>query len=342
MQQYFQELGPDKKRLDQLYVRYRSFFLDMDVLFWTALVLLPLVGAHTPPEQLLFVGPVTRLIRRHGSWFIIDLLVTGMAIGFTGLVWRAFGPLDVGWPRAAAMGLGFALLFSVSGAVFGVNRVKWTKAADGDALDLLPGWVLATAAAYFINAFAGSFPGELVLAAAILALLSFIIVRYRSRLVTGIMNRFALYRTGVRSAAERVLIVGSGPVAQLAAWILAHPNNARNFRLVGFIDDDLLKQETRIYGAHVLGTCKELPRLVNQYDVGVVILADERILAGEGRSILESCRSASARMVVVPDVLANLGRALGVGPARGRSICNPTGDGFFCEHCLARLASTGD
>ena len=32
MQKYFHELSPDKMRLDQLYVRYRSFWLDLDVI----------------------------------------------------------------------------------------------------------------------------------------------------------------------------------------------------------------------------------------------------------------------------------------------------------------------
>jgi lipopolysaccharide/colanic/teichoic acid biosynthesis glycosyltransferase len=38
MRKYLHELSPDKMRLDQLYVRYRSFWLDIDVIFWTVLL----------------------------------------------------------------------------------------------------------------------------------------------------------------------------------------------------------------------------------------------------------------------------------------------------------------
>ncbi len=58
---YAQEVGPDKLRLDELYVRYLSFCLDMDTLLWTALIMLPRVRSFEPPESLLLVGPFTRL-----------------------------------------------------------------------------------------------------------------------------------------------------------------------------------------------------------------------------------------------------------------------------------------
>ena len=41
MLKYLHELSPDKMRLDQLYVRFRSFWLDLDVILWTALLLMP-------------------------------------------------------------------------------------------------------------------------------------------------------------------------------------------------------------------------------------------------------------------------------------------------------------
>ncbi len=334
MQEYFERLSPDKLRLDELYVRYRSFWLDLDVLFWTMLVLLPKIYAYSPPEQLLFIGPITRLIRRHISWFTIDLLVTLMSIGFTGLVWHAFGPLDVGWADAVYMAAGFALLFSLSGALFGVNRIKWSQATDADAFDLLPGWVLATAVAYFINLFTGFFPSELILAAAVLALILFIAVRYRMRLVTGFVGRILPYLARAQAARERVLIVGSGPVAQLTAWLLSHPNISRRFKLIGFVDDDLRKQETRIYGATVKGTCKDLPKLIRKLDIGVVILADELSSYGKCRSTLETTGPIPARLVVVPDILTAFTEAIGGSTEELGDLAGNT-----CQYCLTRLAS---
>ena len=38
MRKYLHELSPDKLRLDQLYVRNHTIWLDLDILMWTALV----------------------------------------------------------------------------------------------------------------------------------------------------------------------------------------------------------------------------------------------------------------------------------------------------------------
>ncbi len=83
-------------RLDQLYVRYRSFLLDLDTLLWTTLMLFPRIGSYKPPEELLFVGIFSRLIRRFLNWFTIDLFTTFIAFGITGLVFRLHAPLNVG------------------------------------------------------------------------------------------------------------------------------------------------------------------------------------------------------------------------------------------------------
>ena len=143
LQKYMHEISFDKMRLDQLYVRYRSFWLDLDVLLWTLLILLPKISSTTLPEDLLFVGPFTRLIRRYLNWFTIDLMVTIVAMGFTGLVWRALNPLNVGWIRAIGMMVGFALIFSLSGAILGVNHISWSKATFADVYELLPAWIMA-------------------------------------------------------------------------------------------------------------------------------------------------------------------------------------------------------
>ena len=50
MRKYLHELSPDKMRLDQLYIRYRSFWLDLDVILWTILLLMPKIKAYSPPR----------------------------------------------------------------------------------------------------------------------------------------------------------------------------------------------------------------------------------------------------------------------------------------------------
>ena len=146
MQKYLHELSPDKMRLDQLYVRYRSFWLDLDVILWTALLLIPKIKAYSPPEQLLFVGPVTRLIQRYVSWFIWDFLIVFASMSFTGAVVRLFGPLNIGWLRAIEMALGCSLLYTMAGLLLNTNRINWPKATSWESGRLWAGWFVATTA----------------------------------------------------------------------------------------------------------------------------------------------------------------------------------------------------
>ena len=340
MQKYLADLAPDKMRLDQLYVRYRSFWLDLDVLLWTALLLLPKIRAYTLPEQVLFVGPATRLFRRYMSWFSIDLLVTFIAIGVTGLFWRIDAPLNIGWSRAIAGAIGFSLLFSITGALMGVNRIAWLQASDRDIFDLIPAWMVATLIGYMANLAAGVFPSGLFLMASGLALIGYIVVRYRSRLFTGFLSRVLHNRGAAQAARERVLIVGSGPTAQLATWLLDHPVNTNRFWVVGMIDNDLYKQGIRIFGVQVLGNCKDLPHLIAKYDIGVIILADQGIAETEEVTNIARYQTASTRFAVLPDIFATLNGLALVSPIYQEDAqeVQPEASKLACTYCLARMA----
>lgn len=330
--QYMQAVVPDKMRLDQLYVRHCSFCLDMDTLLWTALILVPKIGSYQPPEKLLFVGPITRLVRRYVTYFVADLLVTLVAVGFTGLVWRAFGPLNVGWPKSVAAALALAVLFSVTGAVLGVNRVTWSKPGAVDRNDLLAAWATATVIAFAVNLWLGVLPFALVVVAAGLSLCGFVVVRYRSHLAIGLVRFIMRYRSRADNSREHVLIVGSGPTAQHAAWVLDQPGNAQRFQVCGFVDDDLFAQGMRVYGTNVIGTWRDIPNLVTQRGIKVVILADRSVAADRAQEIAEISRSSHVRFLLMPNLVDSLSSLCQVTP----SICEDrNGARSNCFQCLA-------
>jgi lipopolysaccharide/colanic/teichoic acid biosynthesis glycosyltransferase len=322
---YLGEILPSKLRLDQLYVHHRSFWGDLDIIFWTLLVLLPQVSSYSPPEAQLFLGPISRTMRRHISWYIADTFITFAAMGLTGLFWRSMGPLDIGWMLALGFAISFAILFSLTNAILGVNRIEWSRAAPTDALDLIPGAFIATGIALIFNYFYPTWlmsilyngrippyitrpllPIPMILVASSLAVLGFIIVRYRSRLVTGLATRWITWRGLGSAAQERVLIIGGGETGQFAAWMLSHGVYAGNFRVIGFVDDDLYKQEARIHGVEVLGQRAQIPSLVANNDAGIIVFAIHNISARERRQVLEICQSTPARVVLFPDIPAAL------------------------------------
>jgi len=144
LQKYVQEIGPDKTRLDQLYVSRRGFILDLDILFWTAIIMMPLLKRNTPPEKMLFVGPISRFYRCYMSWTAVDILITIGSITILGLFWRFFGPMNVGWVRSLSMAIIFTMLFSVSGFLLGIYQINWSKAQAENLVQLCTAWLLAS------------------------------------------------------------------------------------------------------------------------------------------------------------------------------------------------------
>ncbi|MBW8012034.1 MAG: hypothetical protein FVQ83_12485 [Chloroflexi bacterium] len=306
MDSYFDSIMPSKLRLDQLYVRNRSTLLDLDVLFWTLLVLLPRAQFYQPPENRLFWGPISRLMRRYFGWFTIDAFVAFVALGLTGIFWRTFGPLDVGLSRAIAISVGFALLFSSISAFFKVQRISWSTASATDVFDLIPPWALATLIAFGINNLFMIFSLPLIIVASVLSLAGFVFVRYRTRLITGFANRLVMSKILGKEVGERVLIIGCGNAGQFIAWMLSNEKSPSAFYVVGFVDDDLYKQGVRIRGFTVLGQRNDIPNLVEKHDVGIIVFAIHNISEEERESLMEICQKSKARIAVLPDFLGDL------------------------------------
>ena len=362
MESYFKDILPSKLRLDQLYIRHHSFWSDLDVIFWTLLVLFPKLQACSPAEGHLLFGPVARIARRHLNWFTLDLGVTFIAISVTGLFWRSFQPLNVGWMVALSLAVGFALLFSLVNALLKVNHIDWTHASSTDIIDLLPGAVVATLIALLaiyllpdqISALTTGIiapwwaipivPPALIIMAAALSFGGYVGIRYRSRLVTGFATRWVAWRAVAPFPQERVLIVGGGDTGQLAAWMITTGQLSKTFSVVGFVDDDLYKQDIRIRGTKVLGKCNDLPDIAAKFDVGIILFAIHKISVIERRRLLELCSQTSARVVLFPDLRASLNQLaehslLNANPEpKSRTYQAAPSEQLPCHLCLTKIS----
>ena len=307
---YMEYIAPDKLRLDQLYVRHRSFWLDLDTLLYTMVVLLPRLGATTPPEKWLYLGPLSRFMRRYLNWFVIDTAVSFVAVGAAGAFYRTFGPLHVGELQGAFIALAFALIFSLTAALLGIHRIAWSKAAAEDAFMLIPVVMVATLLALIANrSWSGSplMPPGMVMLSGLLAFLGFVAVRYRWRLFRSLARRLFHLDIALARGRERVLIVGAGHSGQFVAYLLNQRRPENALSLVGFVDDDLYQQGTSHRGLDVVGARTDIPNLVEKHDVGFIVFAIHNIADRERQEILDLCAQTKAKIIHVPDFSAVLG-----------------------------------
>jgi FlaA1/EpsC-like NDP-sugar epimerase len=306
MDDYLRNVLPDKLRLDQLYVRNHRFLSDLDVIFWTLLALLPQVRKQSIPTESLYSGLLSRFIRRYFNWFAIDLLVAFAAVGLAGVLWRLGGPLDLGFGPALLRAAGIALMFSLVNSKMGLGRVWWHSARPALVLNLA---LSSAISALLISIVDWSwpqhhhFPHGMVLVAGLLAFLGFVAIRYRERLLTGLATQWLGRRRQRNGMAERVLIVGAGECALLAAWLLHRSRLSSAFDIVGMVDDDISKTGMTVDGHTVFGLTRRIPQIVKERDVGVILFAIESIPPEEQARILNLCRQTAARVVLIPDLL---------------------------------------
>ncbi|NDJ77405.1 MAG: polysaccharide biosynthesis protein, partial [Chloroflexi bacterium] len=95
-----------------------------------------------------------------------------------------------------------------------------------------------------------------------------------------------------------------GEAGQALAWRMKHRFPATNAVIVGLVDDDLAKQGMYVEGCPVLGTCPDIPVLVEAHNITMIVVAIHNISGPNFRKILGFCEQTQALIKVVPDVFA--------------------------------------
>jgi lipopolysaccharide/colanic/teichoic acid biosynthesis glycosyltransferase len=313
MEEYVREIMPTKMRLDKLYLRSRSIITDLDVIFWTAVTLLPKVRTLAVPQKYLYWGPLSRLTFRYISWLVMDTLVAFLAVGAAGVIWRMSGPLDVGVDKALIYALAMSVTFSMTNWMLGLNRMEWSRAPAWNVFKLGFSTMLAVGMMLAVDRFATvpqHLPTPLVIFAGTLAFCGFTVMRYRERLVTRTGSQWLKARGGLREMGERVLKVGGGENGALAAWIFEHTSVGKTVHVVGIVDDDPRLQGLNVDGYDVLGTTSEIPELVKKLDIGMIMYTIDNIQVEKRERILSMCYRTEAKVVVLPDLLESMKREL--------------------------------
>ena len=307
IEEYIYRIAPEKLRLDLRYVQQQSILCDLDIIFMTFILLIPLMRKVEPPTRTFFSGPIFQLVKRYLSWFFIDAVVALLSISVSWGIWRLTGPLDLGWEISLRLALGMALLFTIFNLILGVNRIAWRQAGPGWILKLIVSSGLVILVLSMLNASSlplPKLPLPIIWLSGALTLTGMIIVRYRERLLTGLASRWLRMRQRTVGDIEtRALLIGAGRSALLVGWMMNHSANSKSINIVGMVDDNPEKVGMRIGDYRVLGSIDEIPHLVDQKGIGLILFAIDNIPQSDREKIITTCRQTSAHLVVLPDYL---------------------------------------
>ena len=100
---------------------------------------------------------------------------------------------------------------------------------------------------------------------------------------------------------KRFLIVGAGNAGEALLREIFRMSVAQ-YDVVGFIDDDPIKQGTRIHGIPVLGTVEQLPGICEDRNVEEIAIAMPSASPRQLRRVIQVCEGAKIRFRTVPSI----------------------------------------
>ena len=226
-----------------------------------------------------------------------------------GIIERATTVLNLGWWKALGIAFLIALLFSLVNALLGLGQIFWKRAPGYYLFDLAFSTFVTTTIVYIINL---NFPGgsllppRMIIYFGALCLVGFAVVRYRTRLITGLASRWLKLRGKAIKMGERILVVGAGQCGMLACWLIEKSELNEIYHIVGIIDDNPTLRGMHVDGYRVLGNTSEIKTLVEEKDIGIVMFAISQINPREKKRILKLCNESGAKVVIIPDILHHL------------------------------------
>lgn len=100
---------------------------------------------------------------------------------------------------------------------------------------------------------------------------------------------------------ERVLVIGAGRTGEGLVRDLLR-NADRKYKPVAFLDDRKNKQGQEIHGIRVVGRCADIPRIVKEYDIQLIMIAAPNARSEEMRVIMGYCQGTGCHVRTLPGV----------------------------------------
>ena len=103
-------------------------------------------------------------------------------------------------------------------------------------------------------------------------------------------------------SAKNTLIVGAGEGGRILYNSFLGSKTAQDIQVVGFVDDDPNKRNTYLSGKKVLGALKDIPELIEKYDIQMVTIAIPSLSRKKLRRIFELVESAHVKVNTMPSI----------------------------------------
>jgi len=235
------------------------------------------------------------LVKRYLRWMVVDALLVAYSF-YLALLVHFDGHIPPHYLEELSRDiLPMALVYISINYLFGIYDKIWDYAGLQEFVPLLESTVIGTS----IIAVAGAFwplvrlpIGSLMVGGMLTFILSSA-AKCSRRLLADLLSRPA------RTGRERVLIVGVDDLAQQLAHQLQNGGAEGKYQVVGFVDNDPSHLGMSVDGLKVLGTHGQIPSLVAEKKVDIVIISGS-FAGDELQRLISICQDTDAQIKVLP------------------------------------------
>jgi FlaA1/EpsC-like NDP-sugar epimerase len=155
----------------------------------------------------------------------------------------------------------------------------------------------------------------------ILAFSGVVGLRVLRRIVTEKGEREVQQRVhGVGAEQVSTVLIGAGAAGVMIARELEQHGARLGIKVEGFIDDDLRKEGSVIYGLPVFGSMKMLPEICERHQVKQAIITISSVSGKVIREIAGSCRGLGIKVKVIPGIHELIAGKVGLSQVRDVSV----------------------
>lgn len=198
------------------------------------------------------------------------------------------------------LGLSSMVFYLVFGYIFRVfTRInRYTNLREIIAI-LLATTGTALGNAVYLLSFSDAFSKRLILFTYILSAFFIILSRLAWRLLVERRNMRPLSKD---QPVKTTLIVGAGEGGRILYNALLGSKTASDIHVIGFVDDDPNKQNVYLSNVKVLGKIKDIPQLVQKYNVDMVTIAIPSLPRKKLREIFDSLENEQLTVNTMPSM----------------------------------------
>lgn len=214
------------------------------------------------------------------------------------------------------------LIYWGSFMLFGLYRNMWAYAGLSEYLNVMYANMVAVFCAILLDQLLfNDITMATIIIGAVFAFLGTEGIRIAYRLVLS-RTKAPIIRQEIRKT--NALIIGAGLAGKL---LINEINNNHNlsYDILGLIDDDPAKLHQSISGVSVIGSTKDIPRLVNDLSVDEVIFAIPSLTGEQKKRILAIINETKVKMKTLPNLSEIINKGLDVSAIRDVEITDLLG-----------------